>query len=322
MKTFSFLAATAVFALAACNRHGPSDRLDDNQLASTSNASLKVAANTPAKRCASGRTYDLIKHELFRRAAQLRGKDDAMFDHIAAGAALRVERPVVKSQDEGLGSIACSASVAVDLPPGLTVAGGRASLSADLDYTLEPAADASGDVVTLINADAITVPLATLGRSAAPNSSFAAPQAPIVPSPSTPMRPVERPVPPPAMISPGMRPPVVRPASPPPSASALPTPVPVSRGNPSFSCTRARTSGEILICGDPGLALLDRRMSAQYREAYAAASPDQRDTLRSTAHRFYGFRDNCPDARCIANGYHGRMREIDDIMRADELAPR
>ena len=58
-------------------------------------------------------------------------------------------------------------------------------------------------------------------------------------------------------------------------------------------------------------------MAAQYREAYAAADPDQRDTLRSTAHRFYGFRDNCPDARCIANGYRGRMREIDDIMRSE-----
>lgn len=62
-------------------------------------------------------------------------------------------------------------------------------------------------------------------------------------------------------------------------------------------------------------------MSAQYREAFAAADPDQQDRLRSTVHRFYGFRDNCPDARCIANGYRGRMREIDDIMR-DDLAAR
>ena len=58
-------------------------------------------------------------------------------------------------------------------------------------------------------------------------------------------------------------------------------------------------------------------MAAQYHSAYVAATPRERDVLRSTARRFYGFRDNCPDARCIANGYRGRMREIDDIMRAD-----
>ena len=162
MRTL-FLAATAVLALGACNKNTPNDRLDDNQAAA--NSSSGPAALTPAKRCASTRTYDLMKHELFRRAAQLRGKDDAIFDRLAAGAALRVERPVVKSQDEGLGSIACAASIALDLPPELAVAGGRSTLVADLEYTLLPAADGSGDVVTITNADAITVPLATLGRS-------------------------------------------------------------------------------------------------------------------------------------------------------------
>jgi uncharacterized protein len=59
-------------------------------------------------------------------------------------------------------------------------------------------------------------------------------------------------------------------------------------------------------------------MAAQYRDAYAAASPETKDALRTTAHRFYGFRDNCPDARCIASGYRERMREIDDLMARDE----
>lgn len=309
MRTL-FLAAIAALALSACNRHGPSDRLDDNQV-STTNAISKATANTPAKRCASGSTYDLLKHELFRRAAQLRGKDDAIFDRLAAGAALRVERPVVRSQDEGLGSIACSASVALDLPPGLAVAGGRSSLAADLDYTLQPVADGSGDVVTLTNADAITVPLATLGRST--DSSTPARPAP-VPIPGLPGGPAPTPNPPP--LPPPL--PIIHRA---PVAPTQP-PVPGAMASPSFGCARASTRSEIAICQDPGLALLDRRMSAQYREAYAAASPEQQGTLRSTAHRFYGFRDNCPDARCIANGYRGRMREIDDIVRADDLAPR
>lgn len=312
MRTL-FLAAIAALVLGACSPHRPSDRLDDNQVASINTASPTVVMNTPAKRCASGRTYDLLKQELFRRAAQLRGKDDVIFDRLSAGAALRVERPVVKSQDDGLGTIACSASVALDLPPGLVVAGGRSTLAADLDYTLQPAADGSGDVVTPTNADAITVLLATLGKTA---SAF-----PLAPSPGPP-------VPVPGLL--GGSAAALNP--PPPAAPVIhrntevppPTPRPAvatSTGRPSFACDRARTRGEIVICQDPGLAALDRQMSAQYREAFAAADPDQQDRLRSTVHRFYGFRDNCPDARCIANGYRGRMREIDDIMR-DDLAAR
>jgi uncharacterized protein YecT (DUF1311 family) len=312
MKTFSLLAATAALALSACNRNKPSDRLDDNQVAST-NSNSKIAANAPAKRCASGRTYDLLKHEMFRRAAKLRGKDDAIFDRLSTGAALRVERPVVKSQDEGLGSIACSASVALDLPPGLAVAGGRTSLTADLDYTLQPAADGSGDVVTLTNADAITVPLATLGKSAGETPS-APSQALPIPVPGLPGGAADAPSPPPPTATEIHRNVVLQ------SPTTRPAVVTVT-ARPSFACDRARTRGETVVCQEPGLAALDRRMSAQYREAYAGASLEQRDMLRSTAHRFYGFRDNCPDARCIANGYRGRMREIDDIMR-DDLAPR
>ena len=312
MKNFSLFAATTFLALTGCNRHGPSDRLDDNFVAANIVAS-KAAPNIAAKRCASTRTYDLLKHDLFRRAAQLRGKDDAIFDRLSDGAALRVERPVVKSQDEGVGSIACSASVALDLPPGLAVAGARASLTADIDYTLQPAADGSGDVVTLTNADAITVPLATLGKtaSATPPASMPALPAPV---PGLPGDAASAPNPPPPTA------PVIH------RNTTLPPPTPrlavaTATARPSFACDRARTRSEIAICQDSGLAALDRQMSAQYREAFAAADPDQQDRLRSTGRRFYGFRDNCPDARCIANGYRGRMREIDDIMR-DDLAPR
>ncbi len=199
-----FPCTAAALALAACNRHGPSDRLDDNQVAA--NATPRTTENTtstatPAKRCAAGRTYDLIQHELFRRAAELRGKDDAIFDRLAAAAALRVERPLLKSSDDGLGSIACSATVSLDLPPGLAVAGGRSSLTTDLDYTLQPAADGSGDVVTLTNSGAMIVLLATLGKAAGaapprPVPSSSPPTPVTIPAlPVTPTAPVVRPAP-------------------------------------------------------------------------------------------------------------------------------
>lgn len=313
--------AAAVVLLAGgaytCSTKGTNDRLSDSQAGvgqqgspTATTASTRTAAGEPAKRCASGSTYALLKRELFRRAAQIRGHDDALFDRIAAAAAIRVERPIVTSNDEGLGSIACGATASLDLPPGLAVAGGRTSLTADLGYALQPAADGSGDVMVLSNADAITIPLATLGRSGvAPpgaESQVAPASGPAEQTPAPPSSPVA-PRPAPASPSPPPLPaPVERPGLPLPTRAAA---------NPSFPCSRARTRGEIIICGDEGLAALDRRMAAQYRSAFSAAGPEQRMALRSTAHRFYGFRDNCPNTRCIADGYRQRMAEIDDIMQ-------
>jgi len=314
-RAMPFYAAAAAAVLLAgagaysCSKRDNNDRLSDTQVAGTSEVAINAAAAPrtadPARRCASTATYDLLKRELFRRAAQIRGRGDpALFDRIASAAALRVERPLVTSRDEGFGSIACSANASIDLPPGLAVAGGRTSLSADLAYTLQPAADGSGDVLAFTNADAIVVPLATIGRTstgippatipqATPPADYIAPAA--VPAPPPPPVIVHRPIPAPA-----------------PAPASRPT------ANPSFSCARARTRGEVAICGDPGLAAIDRQMAAQYRSAYAAASPGTQDALRTTAHRFYGFRDNCPDARCMASGYSERMREIADIMARDE----
>lgn len=172
-------AGAAVIALAAgaysCTRGDHSDRLSDAEAGIAQPGADNLAAEAeaaepvdPAIRCGSAAAGAALKRELFRRAAQIRGKDSEMLERIAAAAALRVDRPVVTSRDEGLGSIACAASAALDLPPGLAVAGGRTSLGAELGYSLEPAADGSGDTVVLTNAEAMVVPLATVAQVAPP----------------------------------------------------------------------------------------------------------------------------------------------------------
>ena len=290
-------AAAALLALGGglygCSKQGDGDRVSDAQAEAAQGAAENLADNAieraaaldPATRCASGATYALLKRELFRRAAQIRGKDDAMLDRVASAAALRVDRPIVRSRDEGLGSIACAASASLDLPPGLAVAGGRTSLAADLDYTLQPAADGSGDVLTLANADAITVPLATVGRIAASPPPGSIPADGLAPLSSSP--------------------------TPHPS---LPT---VTRGNPARTVPGDPLAPKPSPLSDPALVALERRVTAQYRDAFAAADPDQRAALRQTGRRFAGFVDNCPDARCRADGYRQRLREIDDIMAGD-----
>ena len=270
-----------LIAYFATSRNPDQDRLTDANLA-------QEAATSPEKRCASQATYDRIKRELFRRAAEMRGSDQAAYDRIAASAAVRMENPVMENQDQASGAINCSGSLFLDLPPGVAVVGGRRSLMSAIDYTIQPAADGSGDVILLRNADSIIAPLATLARVAAPvdpslsEANAMAPEANVEASES-------------AGLEPG-----------PPSA-AYP-------GRPSFDCDNAHSKGEIAVCSDSGLSALDVNVAAQYRRALASASPEQRDVLQSTRDRFLAYRDRCPTRQCIGDAYVGRMREIRDIM--------
>lgn len=247
------------------------------------------AGRDQADRCGSQRTYDLIKRELFRRAAQVRGADRAAFDRLSAVAVVRMEAPVLTGRDERLGTIGCSGRLSLDLPPGVAVVGGRRTLQADIKYRLQPASDGSGDVPILEGADAVIVPLATLAR----DRSTSAPQPP---SPAVP-------------AGPGPAPGAGDSA-----ASIEPSQQPRSAATPSFDCRLARTAGEIAVCRDHGLAALDRQMAAQYGRAMASADARRRQWLRATRDSFLHYRDRCGTADCIADAYRGRMSEIDDIM--------
>ncbi|QIK77550.1 hypothetical protein G7077_00050 [Sphingomonas piscis] len=272
------------------------------------------ASADPEKRCASAKTYDLIKRDLFRRAAQVRGSDQAAFDSLAAYAALRVDRPVMEREDEDRGSVYCSGQLALDLPPGVAVVGGRRTLVAEVDYELQRSADGAGDVLTLHKADAIVTPLATLARTASPQTSPSSDPLSNSADPTydgpgeatpDPLAPV--PVAPP--------PPVARPQQ--PSASQ-----PTATTRPSFNCANARTRGERAVCSSSDLASLDRQMASQFGRAIADATPGEREMLQRSRTRFLSYRDRCTSDACIADAYQGRIREISDIMSGRWAPPR
>jgi hypothetical protein len=277
----------------ASNRNPEQDKLKDTQL------NTSKAASSADKRCASQATYDLIKRELFRRAAQLRGSDQAAYDRLSNYAVVRMENPVMEGQDNSTGAISCSGSLSLDLPPGIAVVGGRRTLMSDVDYSVQPAADGTGNVIVLRNADAIIVPLATLARTAAPEQA-----------PATPETNVVVPEQPEANVAASE------------SANVQTGPATAYPGRPSFDCNKARTRGEVAVCSDPGLSALDVNMITQYRRATESASPEQQSLLQETARRFYAYRDRCPDNRCIGQAYVERMREIRDIMEGRWRAPR
>src|SRR4051812_13017509 len=81
-----------LFLYVASTRNPDQDKLKDSQVASGQPAAVE-------KRCASAATYDLIKRQLFRHAAQVRGSDQSAYDRLAAYAAIRVENPVLESDN-------------------------------------------------------------------------------------------------------------------------------------------------------------------------------------------------------------------------------
>jgi hypothetical protein len=271
---------------------------DQDKLTNAAASFASSAQTASDKMCASKSTYDLIKRDLFRRAAQVRGSDQAAYEQLSTVAVLRMENSVMESEDNSTGSVNCSGSLFLDLPPNVAVVGGRHTLTADIDYGVQPAADGTGPVVLLRNADAIVTPLATLSRTAQPH------QEPTM----APVREGES-----VAATTGAVPPVT------PSLEATPG---SASSRPTFDCGQAKTRGEIAICANAGLAALDRNMAAQFSRSMAAATPDQQVLLRRTRDRFLGYRDRCPDNRCIGDAYVGRMREIRDIMESRWQPPR
>lgn len=259
------------------NRSSEDDRLTGDEVTASS--------ENPADRCSGKATYDQIKNELFRRAAATRGGEEAAFAKIASYSSVRMEAVVLR--DDSAAGVTCNGTLTLDLPPGVAISGGRRSLGADILYTLQPGTNASGSGVSISNANDLISQLATLAKTESPaedvlsnsvtNDVMAVPSDPLAPLPGTPN----------------------------------------SSAGPSFNCSGARTSGEVAVCNDPGLAALDRRMSSQYASALSQASPEQRALLVRTRDAFLGYRDQCTDNACIADTYRGRIREIRDIMTGD-----
>jgi hypothetical protein len=245
------------------------------------------------KLCSSKATYDLIKRELFRRAAELRGNNQTAYDQLAAYAVVRMDNAVMESEDSTTGAANCSGLLALDLPPGVAVPGGRRTLMSNIDYSVPP----GGNTVELRGADSIIAPLSTLTRVAEPEQ--AAPEANEV-APETGEGNVAASV----------------------SANLQPGPPSAYPGRPSFDCSRAQSRSEITVCSDSGLSQLDLNMVTQYRRALASASPEERTLLEQTGARFLGYRNRCRDTQCIAEAYLGRMREIRDIMEGRWQPPR
>ena len=93
-----------------------------------------------------------------------------------------------------------------------------------------------------------------------------------------------------------------------------PRAVPVSR--PSFDCRYARSRSERMVCEEPRLAAVDRRLAAAYRNAVDAGVPQR--ALRAQQDRWLAARERAavsPEA--VHMVYEQRIAELEDMSEGD-----
>jgi uncharacterized protein YecT (DUF1311 family) len=97
-----------------------------------------------------------------------------------------------------------------------------------------------------------------------------------------------------------------------PTAAQVAAARPRAGDGPSFNCRIARSASERLVCADPDLARLDRRLNAAYEDAIAAGA--DRRALRREQDQWLAVRERAaPDPDAVADTYRRRIEELDDI---------
>ncbi len=292
---------------------------DAGQPAAPVRKASQLTAN-PDAHCGSSATGDRIKRELFRRAADIRGRDQAAFDRIAAAAMIRINLPELRQADAKLGTVRCQAWVELDLPPGLAVLDGRRNLMADLRYTVKPAAGGPGSV-NLSNEGLIVTPLVTLAQVSRDDEPLPAPvvqpPAEALPADEPPLPTIPTPPPPRARVAPQHARTVRQQGR--PSAQAAEPAKPVTQAaapqsRPSYNCQIAKGRGETAVCKSSDLSRLDRHLGMLYGQSWGQADAARRAKLLGTRDRFIARRDACRSDSCLSDAYVSRMREISDIM--------
>lgn len=89
---------------------------------------------------------------------------------------------------------------------------------------------------------------------------------------------------------------------------------PASLPKPSFDCGGDLSRVETLICNDPQLAHLDRRLARDFDRALGEASPEQRQRLTNLGRRYLADRNRCPTRACVAQAYRWYQRDIATLM--------
>ncbi|MDR3453567.1 MAG: TonB C-terminal domain-containing protein [Rhodoferax sp.] len=81
----------------------------------------------------------------------------------------------------------------------------------------------------------------------------------------------------------------------------------------SFDCTKAKSTPELLICGDQELATLDTRLAQLFAQAKAAA-PDKQAFTEGNRRAWNWREQNCTDKTCLVTWYTDRKQNLTNIL--------
>jgi uncharacterized protein YecT (DUF1311 family) len=246
--------------------------------------------------CVSRQVIDLLRDKIFDTAITTSNADKKAtqnLNNLRAALLGRVENPVLQGHEAQIRKTNCAGHLVFGLPPSVIKAfGGDSSLSADIAYSIQPAADNSGLVVAATGIDAMVQTLVDASqhkrivRVEIPGPKMqAAPR--IEPNLSTMFDP---PAPPSREID--------------TVADAAPA------ANPSFGCKRALSRVEKLICADSMLADQDRALDSAYRDARNRASDADMGGLNALHQKYRQRRDSCRDSACVSATYDAWISDI------------
>jgi uncharacterized protein YecT (DUF1311 family) len=261
---------------------------EDRPANAVQQARSKPAAQVPkqsASLCADSAAANLIKQELFRRAAEIRGIDEELLGRAVRDSVVRVE-PSTKSAREA-GSD-CAGWVGLDLPPGLAVDGERTNINAEVAYGLAGESRALR-LASLSGADRIVRTLSSLG-----------------PAPKEPDQDEQ--------IEPVRVATVVRKLPKPTAPSVRPDTQPLQAAPVTSGCGRLTSRTDQMICASGNLSSLDRQLTLLYRQSWNQADEKKRAALLGSRQRFNDRREACSSPNCMTTAYLSRLKEISDIM--------
>jgi len=291
-----------VFAISPPNGRSPAPKSPAPAEISSLSASKPVPAKAAESRaeprsvsCGDSAAGRLIREELFRLAGGLPGADQAQLSQGVSYASVRIDSARPKAEHAGF--VECNGWVALDLPPGLAVDGGRTNLNAELSYAL--AYDRGRmRVESLTGEGRLVRTLATLGP------------APKEPEQGEPIEPAQL-----ASVKARTAPLAVaevkRSA---PTATPMRTARPASKAAPAAASACVGSRAEQIICANTNLTSLDRQLSLLYRQSWNQADEKRRAALLGTRQHFNDRRDACASSNCMTTAYLSRLKEISDIM--------
>lgn len=260
-----------------------------------------LASINPRTLCSFPAVAPLLKRGLFRRAARLRGGEASTFNRLAEASHIRFTSPALAHPSLEGTTISCTASVAIDLPTGVTAYSGRQSVTGAVAYSLQPSDGSRSGRMSLGAAETLAELLATVqpSSSASAGAARGGPQTPVDEMHSA------------AVPAVDLAPTTAQPAA--PGAAPSNPQRAVAQASPSFSCRVPSSWAAAAVCSSDQLASLDRRFASLYGNAMERADASQRILLVRTDRRFLSRRDACSSQACVTSAYTAGLQEIEEI---------